>query len=316
MYRLVKTADVFLTNVKLSDIRKFGIEYETLSQLNPRLIYASMTGYGTKGPDKDSPGYDTAAYFARSGIYYMMQEPGSTPPGPCHALGDYPAAMGLACGIATALFVRERTGIGQEVETSLLSSGVFALSVEIMTAIAMGIERERNPRSDVINPLQNVYQTKDGRWLRLSISQPDFYWSDFCRAIGREDLAHNPSYETLQLRTKNNMAFIKILDEVFASKTLDEWKSRLGSVVPWSPLQSPPEVVEDPQARANDFFVSLNDPEHGPVEMLATPIKLSKTPATYRTLAPEFSQHTEEVLLELGYTFEDMAQLKEQGIIA
>jgi len=316
LYKMVEGADVFLNNMKLPDVRKFGIEYEILSRLNPRLIYAYMNGYGTKGPDKDLPGYDGASYFARSGIFHMLRSGDMPPPASRPALGDFPAALTLFCGIVVALFVRERTNIGQEVYTSLFNAGVFALSYDIQETLTTGHECEVTPRNETLGAVSNFYQTKDGRWLRLSIVQPDAYWSKFCKAIEREDLEHDPRFETMERQIQNHIALIEILDEVFVSKTLAEWKPRLDGVVPWSPCQNLSEVVNDPQARANDFFVTFDHPWHGPVELIACPIKLSKTPATIRTPAPEFSQHTEEVLLKLGYTWESIDQFKQESIIA
>ncbi len=318
LYKWMEGVDVFVTNMRLPDVRRFGLEYETLSRLNPRLIYACATGYGRKGPDRDSPGYDASSYFARSGTSHMLRslEPGIPPPSSRPALGDFPTGMTLAFGIAVALFTRERTGIGQEVEVSLFNTAVYALSYDIQETLTTGHECEIHRRNDVLNPLQNFYQTKDGRWIRLSVVQPDLYWSRFCKALERQDLEHDPRFELFEPRMQNHATLIKILDEVFASRTLDQWKPRLAKEVPWSPCQSLLEVVSDPQARANDFFVTFNHPELGPVELVACPIKLSKTPATIRSLGPEFSEHTEEVLLKLGYTWEDIKRFKEECVIA
>ena len=316
LYKLAETADVFVTNMKLPDVRKFGLEYEPLSQLNPRLIYGSLNGYGNNGPDKDYPGFDGSSYFARAGISHMLSQPQSYPPCARPTLGDFPAGLGLAYGIVVALFCRERTGIGQAVEASLYRAGVFALSHDLVEALTTGHEPERIPRNEVTNPLVNFYKTKDERYLRLSIVQPDLYWSKFCQALGREDLEHDPRFESFEPRTQNHAALIKILDEVFATRTLAEWKPHLDTAAPWSPVQNLLEVAADPQSRANDFFLTFNDPQHGPVEVIANPVKLSKTPETIRALGPEFSQHTEEVLLEIGYTWEDIDQFKQQGVIA
>jgi crotonobetainyl-CoA:carnitine CoA-transferase CaiB-like acyl-CoA transferase len=170
-------------------------------------------------------------------------------------------------------------------------------------------------RESVPNPLALPYETKDGKRLVFLALQPVRYWSRFCRAIEREDLEHDPRFESIERRAENSAALIAILDEVFLTKTLDEWKPRLGEV-PFAPAQDLLEVINDPQARANDFFVTFDHPTYGRIEVIANPVKLSKTPATVRMPAPEFGQHTEEVLLEHGYTWEDIAQLKEQGVIA
>ena len=317
IYKLLEKADVFISNFRPREIEKFKLEYATLSQLNPRLIYANVTGYGRKGPDRDLPGYEFTSYFPRSGMLHLLQLPGTHPIQSPLGLGDNVAALALVSGIMTALFVRERTGVGQEVDVSLFHTGVHALSVDIAGSLVTGQDRRQIDRKDTANALVNPYQTKDGRWLFLGVSQTDPYWSRFCLAVERKDLEHDPRFASFESRIENHAALFHILEEVFLSKTLAEWKVRLNEAgLPWSPVQNLPEVTADPQARANDFFVSYDHPTYGRIEGVANPIKLSKTPATIRMPAPELGQHTEEVLLEHGYTWEDIGRLKEQGIIA
>jgi len=325
VYKLVKGADVFLTNMRPYELEKFKMEYDTLNQLNPGLIYGSLTGYGKKGPEIDAPGQDTVAFWARSGFLYRLQQCGRPPASPGFrtlAAGDKLTAIALACGIILALLVRERTGIGQEVDISLFHTAVFAL-LPVALALSnevpdfgIGIGEELLEREDV-SPLHISFETKDERWLQLSLAPPDLYWSRFCQAIKREDLEHDPKFESFEARRENQTDLFHILEKVFRSKTLDEWKTPLDEArMLWDPIQSPQEVVNDPQARANDFFVPYDHPTFGQIDVVANPIKLTKTPATIRMPAPEFGQHTEEVLLELGYSWEDISQFKEQGLIA
>jgi crotonobetainyl-CoA:carnitine CoA-transferase CaiB-like acyl-CoA transferase len=216
-----------------------------------------------------------------------------------------------------ALFVREKTGVGQEVDVSLFQTGVHTLSLPVAGSLVTGQDLRQVDRKDIANALVNPYQTKDGRWLFLGISQQDLYWSKFCQAIEREDLEHDPKFVSFEPRIENHVTLFQILEETFLGKTLEEWKVRLNEAdLPWAPVQNFPEVTTDPQARANDFFVSYGHPIYGHIEGVANPIKLSKSPATVRMPAPEIGQHTEEVLLEHGYTWEDIERLKEQGIIA
>ncbi len=317
IYKLVEKADVLVMNFRPREIEKFKLEYETLSQLNPRLICVNLTGYGKKGPGRNVPSYEHTGYFARSGIHHVLQVPGAPPAQMPLQLGDSVAALCLAYGITAALFIRERTGVGQEVDTSLFHTGVFTLSCDIARALATGQDRQQVERRDMNNVLVNAYQTKDGRWLCLEVWQPDLYWSRVCQAIERGDLEHDPRFATFEPRIENHAVLFDILEEIFLSKTLDEWKVRLNEArIPWDPIQNLQEAVSDPQARANDFFVPYDHPTYGRMEVVANPIKLSKTPATIRMLAPEFGQHTEEILLENGYTREDIARFKEQGVIA
>lgn len=318
IYKLLDKADVFLTNLRLFEQQKFGLEYDTLSPLFPRLIYGALTGYGKKGSDSDIPAYDTTAYWARSGIPHRFGADGMPPAAYSPAFGDNVAALALAFGVMTALYVRGKTGVGQEVDLSLFHTGIYQLSFDIAGALVTGRDYEewRLPsREDAPNPLSGLYQTKDGRWLQFVILQPDRYWSRFCQAIEREDLEHDPRFESFGARTENHVVLYHIFEEIFLSKTLAEWKPRLRGL-PFSPIQNFLEVVNDPQARANDFFVPFDHPAYGRIEVIASPINLSETPATIRMPAPEFGQHTEEVLLECGYTWEDIAQFKEQRIIA
>ena len=315
--RVLEKADVFLSNFRPRELKKFNLEYETLARLNPRLICANVTGYGKKGPDRDLPGYEFTSYFPRSGMLHVLQVPGTHPLQPPLALGDNVAGLALALGIMTALFVRERTGVGQEVDVSLFQAGVFALSLDIAGALVTGQDRQQVEREDVANVLVNPYQTKDGRWLFLGVSQSDLYWSRFCRAIEREDLEHDPRFASFEPRIENHVTLFHILEEVFLSRTLDDWKVRLNEAgLPWAPVQNLPEVINDPQARANDFFVPIDHPTYGRIDVVANPINLSQTRARVGIPAPELGQHTEEVLLEYGYTWEDIARFKGQGLIA
>ena len=317
VHKLLGKTDVFMTNLRQFERQQFGLEYDTLRQLYPKLIYGSLTGYGKKGPEIDNPAYDTNAYWARSGIPHRLTTSGVRPTY-TPAFGDTVAALALAFGIMTALFVRDRTGTGQEVDTSLFHTGIYQNSFDIAGALVTGQdcdEWKRLHREDNPNPLSEAYLTKDGRAIMFTILQPDRWWSRVCRAIGREDLEHDSRFNSLQARKEHNAALIHILDEVLATRTLAEWKPILARI-PCAPVQNYTEVINDPQARANEFFIPFDHPTYGRIDIVANPVKLSQTPATMRMPAPEFSQHTEEILLEQGYTWEDIDRFKQQRIIA
>jgi len=337
IYRMLERADVFTSNLRPFELERYSLEYQTLSKLNPRLICGSITGYGKQGPDRDAPAYDATAHWTRSGIPYMLTIPGTSGPGFRPAFGDNVAALALAFGIMTALFVREKTGVGQDVDVALFHTGLYQLSFDIHGALVTGLDyadwREQPPpelvdraraallpiaqfyRHRTRNPLAATYLTRDMRSLVIVALQPDRYWARLCRAIEREDLIDDPRFNSYDARAENRIALYEILGAAFASRTLEEWKPRLEGI-PYAPLQNLKEAVNDPQARANDFFVGYDHPTHGCIEGVANPVKLSATPASVRTAAPEFAQHTEEVLLEMGYNWEDIARFKEQGIIA
>jgi len=321
---LVKEADVFLTNMRPFELKRYRMEYSTLSKLNSKLIYGALTGYGTKGPDKDRPAYDHTAYWARSGIPHRLTSltlpvaSGTPPPAFMPSFGDHMAGMNLACGVITALFMRERTGIGQEINVSLFHSGVYQLSMDLAGTLTTRQDcQHMTSRENVRSPLVTLYLTKDDRWILLSGLRRDRYWSKFCHAIGRPDLEDDPRFATVDLITENSVTLLHILEEVFRSKTLREWAPLLNEAnFPWAPIQTLTEVIDDQQARANDFFISYDHPAYGCIEGVANPVKLSKSPEIVRIPGPEFGQHTEEVLLEYGYTWEDISRFKQDGVIA
>jgi crotonobetainyl-CoA:carnitine CoA-transferase CaiB-like acyl-CoA transferase len=316
--KLLEKADILLSNFRPYELEKFKLDFNTLSKLNPRLICANINGYGTKGPDKNSPAYGPIAGDSRAGMLYSLMFPGGSPPQMSGQMADYITALTLACGMTTALFTRERTGLGQTVDASLFQSMVFALSGDIANALVSGQERGTVDRKDIARPLSSPYKTKDGRWLHILLGMgEEIIWPRFCRAIAREDLIQDERFSSSAQIIQNYSELYDILDEVFASKTLEEWKPRLDEAAfPWSPIQSFLEVTKDPQARANDFFIPLKDSEGKSMEVIANPIKFNRIQEIIRRPAPDFGQHTDEILREHGYTAEDIAIFKEQGIVA
>ncbi|MFC1940638.1 CaiB/BaiF CoA transferase family protein [Chloroflexota bacterium] len=315
IYKLLEKADVYLSNFRPREFKKFKLDYETLRQLNPKLICANLYGYGKNGPDKDLPITEFTGYFARTGILHVLQMPGSQPIHNPVGMGDHIAGLALAYGIMAALFMRERTGRGQEVDVSLLSAGLFTLSFDIAGALVTGQDRKPVKRKNITNPLHNSYQTKDGRWLCLSLAAPDAQWPRLCKAIQREDLEHDPRFASAKLKLENHSALFSILDEVFRSKTLDEWRTRLNKAdIGWAPVMNLPEVLADPQVRENDMFISYDHPDYGRIEVVSNPVKFGEYQESIRP-APKLGQHTEEVLLEHGYARENIAEFRRLGVI-
>jgi crotonobetainyl-CoA:carnitine CoA-transferase CaiB-like acyl-CoA transferase len=314
-YKLIKKSDVFMYNYEFSSLKKLKLDYDTLSQINPRLIHAVINGYGSEGPDKDERGYDFAAGWARSGMMYIIGEPG-TPPAPQRpGMMDSVAGAHISGAICAALLQREKTGKGQRLELSLYHAAVWTLSMDIQTALS-GREPVKHDRTKAQNPIWNSYHTKDDRWFWLAMLQPDPSWPDFCRAIEKPELENDPRFNNLEARRENCEELIRIIDEILATKTMKEWEKhfRANNVI-YGRVQTPVEVAADPQALANDFFVETEHPGAGKIKLVASPVKFYQNPASIRTPAPEIGQHNEEILLELGYSWDDIAQLKEQGVI-
>lgn len=315
LYKLVHDCDVFMTNYEFNTIQKLKLDYATLCQHNEGLIYALLTGYGTTGPDKDERGFDFAAAWARSGMQHLMSEPGGPPPQQRGGMMDRTAGAHMVAGILAALLHREKTGEGQALEFSLYHTAVWTLAADLQVALG-GQPLFQNDRAKVINPLWNSYRTQDGRWLQLAMLQSDLSWPDFCRAIERPELEHDPRFENIERRADHCEELIQMLNDIFASQNRDEWERRLRDTdCIYGRVQTPEEVIEDPQAIANGFFVEMDHPEAGQTRYVTTPVTFGQNPASLRTASPETGQHTEEILLELGYDWDDITRLKEQEII-
>ena len=317
LHQLIKVSDVFMSNHQLDALKGLKMDYDTLSRINPRLVYAVLTGYGSKGPDKYEAALDAVVNWARSGMQYMVTEPGFPPPVGPTSMGDRNASAHIVAGILGALLHREKTGQGQEIEVPLFHCAYWSMSGTIMYA-GLLTGKPTPPRIDRTksdNPLHITYRTKDNRWLGFAMTQSDRYWPDFCQTIGKPELENDPRFNSLAKRRANSAELVPLLDEVFATKTVDEWdKLCRQHHLLYSPVKTPDEAVVDPQALANDFFVDVPHPA-GKVRIIASPIQFRQNPASVRAPAPELGQHTEEILLDLGYSWEDITRLKDQAVI-
>ncbi len=316
IHKLVKESDVFLNNLRPYEMEKFNLEYKTLAQHNPKIIYANLTGYGQKGPERNTGGYDSVAFWARSGVMDLMHEPGNPPNISRPAYGDSITSQSLLAGVMAALFVRERSGVGQEVEVSLFNTAAFALGTDITGCLISGEDSVRPSQKTMGNPIRNIYPTSDNRWIMLGMTTSQPYWPSFCQALGLQKLENDPLYATPDARAENAAELIKIIQNEFVSRSYDYWVDVLSkNKLIWAPVKTPLEVTQDEQAVANDFFGDWDHPTYGKVRMLNNPIKLSKTEARNRSKAPDLGEHTLEILKELGYSQEMIDKMKSDGDI-
>jgi len=317
LHRLVKDADVFLTNFLPAARKKLHIDVEDIRKVNPKIIYARGSGHGVRGPDIEKGGYDAASFWSRGGIAHALTPPGAPRPIMQRAaFGDSAGGMTTAGGIAAALFHRQRTGEPSVVDVSLLGTAMWILAPDIVLARFTDQEMPAFERTQAPNPIVNSYLTKDKRWLFLNMLQPDRFWADLCRHLERPDMVTDPRFESGMARFQNREACVAELDAVFGSRTLDEWRTKLADVEGvWAPMQTAKEVGRDPQVLANGYLSEVDRGDGTSFTLVASPVQFDETTPTLRP-GPDMGQHTEEVLLATGYSWEDLAALKEAGAIS
>lgn len=319
LYKLAATSDVFLTNKLPSVRKKLRIEPEDLRPHNPSIIYVSGTGQGARGPDADKGSYDSLAFWCRSGtaVGVMREEYGHVPVPPGPGFGDSIGAMTIAGGIMGALFHRERTGEATTVDVSLLASGMWAQGQAI--ALSLLLKRPWTPPpADAIrlNPLTNNYQTKDGRWISLTCLQAGKYWPYLCQAIDRPELAADPRFADHASLLSNSADAAQLLTEAFAGHTLAEWRDKLADFIgQWAVVQDTLEAAADPQSVANGYIQECETADGVPFHLVAPPVQFGGQPATTRR-APQFNEHGDEILSEMGLDWDKIVDLKVRGVVA
>ncbi len=320
--QLIDRADVFVSNMRPRVLDDFGLDYETLAKANPRLVYAQITGYGPDGPNRDRAAYDIGAFWSRAGVAASLTPEGAPLPQQRGGMGDHMTGMGAAGAVCAALLARERTGKGQRVAVSLMRIGVYMMGWDASLALRLKVPIQAYDREHALNPIINCFRSgpsadsgQAGRWFWLLLLQADRHWPDLCRAIGREELLTDERFADINIRREHTPELVEELDQVFATKTLEAWGEIFDREnVWWAPVNTLNDMVADPVAQEAGVFREVEGPD-GPVPFVATPADFDATPAGPQGLSPELGQHTEEVLLELGYDWEQIIPLKEKGAI-
>ncbi|HWA64925.1 MAG TPA: CoA transferase [Mycobacteriales bacterium] len=316
LYRLVETADVFLTSYLPKLRERLQIDVDDLRAVNPRLVYVRGSGWGSTGPKVDVGGYDAAAAWAGGGAMYKLTEANAESPAmqPA-AFYDLQGSSYIAGAVAMALFKRERTGGGAVVDVSLLNTGMWSMSPDIVAAPYTG-ELFRADRKNAANPIASFYRTSDDRWISLVCLQADRFWAELCGLMGRSDLADDPRYVDMAARYRNRRECVAELDAIFAGKTVEEWREALANFSGvWSAAQTFEELHADEQVAANQYLSELTASDGRTFRVVAPPYQFDGQPSSSGRAAPELGQHTEEVLLDAGLDWDQITTYRDSGAL-
>jgi crotonobetainyl-CoA:carnitine CoA-transferase CaiB-like acyl-CoA transferase len=316
---LVRDADVFLTNFLPDARRRLHLEVADVRRVNPDVIYVRGSGHGVRGPDAGKPGYDGSTFWSRMGSAW-----GTTPPDspraiqqPGGAYGDSMSGAIMAGGIAAALFARDRTGEPSVIDVSLMSVGAWAIALSLTTAMltdqAAPPPMLTAPPYLPVNPTIGSFRTSDGRYITMTMLQPGRYFADVCRHLELDELLDDERFQTGEGLIANAAEVGEHVAAAIAKKPFAHWVEHLQTMEgPWAPMQNPLEIASDPQMAANGYLVPVVDAEGNARRLVANPVQFDETPPTL-TRAPQFAEHTDELLRELGKTDDEIIQLKIEG---
>ncbi len=324
LYKLVADADVFLTNVRPGGLERSQLDWPSLKKINPRLIYASVSGYGLEGEERDRAGFDIAAFWSRSGVGRLTTPKGQTPMPIRTASGDHTTSLATVSGILAALHERQKTNKGRLVETSLLRTGIYSISSDMAIQLRFGRVASTRPREAAVNPIGNYFQTQDGTWICIVPRQGNVDWPKLANAIGRPELADDERFANSKARRANAVELIGLIDEAFAKHDLDTMGSKLDAEdLVWAPVQNAAQVAADPQAHAAGAFVDVPKEDGsgtfkspaGPVRFRNEPEEGGGTADGPKGPAPSLGQHTDDVLREAGIDDAQIDTLRASKII-
>ena len=314
--RLADGADIFLNNLLLRRQMTFGLDADTLLARNPRLVHATLTGYGLDGPDAARPGFDITAFFGRGGITHAITEPGGQAPRARPAQGDHAAALAMLSAVLVALRLVERTGEGQVVDVNLLATAAWTMATDLSSTLVDGQDPPMLGRRRRRHALQESFRTADDRWVLLFMPEPH-WWERFCTAVDRPQWVDDPRLATVATRFEHMPEVTDLMDALFAERALAEWGALLDAAgLTWAPAATVTEVAADPHAAAVGTFPTLEHPVAGSFRTVAAPMRLRGQDLAPRTPAPELGQHTGQVLTELGLTSAECEALVADGTVA
>ncbi len=312
---LAAKADVVITNLLPGRLAKFGLGASQLRALNPGLIYALVTGYGSTGDDADRIAFDLTAFFGRGAIMSLIGEPGEPPPAFRPGQGDHPTGLALLAAILAALRVRDRTGEGQVVETALIRTAAWTIGCDVSVALVDKVQPNKRSREEAISPMNTRYRCADDVWVNLSTLDQGA-WGRFCTSLGVPELIDDERFATPVDRFRNNRAVVGLFDALFASQPYAHWAPLLDATgIIWGKVAELPDLIADPAAREMGMFTPIEHPVTGPFETLAAPFTMSASDVAVRGPAPEIGEHSAEVLASLGIDADRIDALTAAGIV-
>jgi len=317
LLKLIDGADVFLTNLRPSSLKRAGLDYETLAKRRPSLVYASVTGYGLQGPEADRAGFDIAAFWARSGVQALFTPKGAEPFPLRTGFGDHTTSLATAAGILAALYDRAQTGKGRLVESSLVRTANYVLGSDIGIQHVFGKVASTRARVAQVSPLTNYFKTKDERWVCLVSRQGGSDWKQIARAVRRPDLYEDQRFKSARGRRDNAAELVGLLDEAFGALTLAEAGAGLDEAdIVWSPVQTAAEAVYDEQLIASGAVVDVPLARGGSFKSAASPVRFPGADDGPKGPTPRQGEHTRSVLASLGYSSDQIDAMIAAGAAA
>ncbi len=314
---LIGDADVFVTNLRPAALEGLGLAYDQIADDMPNLVYGHITGFGTDGPDANRAAYDIAAFWARSGIANLLTPPDGLPPFQRGGMGDHSTGLAGAAGIAAALFHRERSGVAQLVSTSLLRQGVYTIGFDLNIKLLWGLTLAAGHRDAIGNPSTNNYLAADGKRFWIVGLEGARHWPPIARVVGHPEWLEDPRFDTPRARAENARELIALLDEEFAKLPLDSWAEKFEEEPDffWAPVNSPDDLLEDPQFAASGALVEVPDAD-SVATMIATPVDFAETPWAPVTTAPGLGEHGRSILRERGMSDDQIDALVDGEILS
>ncbi len=316
--KLVEKADVFITNLPNTSRKKLKVTDNIIRNINPRIIYASLSGYGESGPDAGRTALDAAAFWARSGMMEWTKSGSleNLPAFPIPGVGDHPTGIALLSSILLALINRGKTGLGTTVSTSLFANGIWANAVLIQSMLA-GNQPIETFWWEELSALRNLYKTKDGSLLFLMITDEKKHWPVFLKALKIEFLAEDKRFNTDKNRNENKTILKSTLQEAFRKLTFREIRDKLiPTGIVFSQVATAKEILDDPQLNANDMLIGIDNDNNEKVRVVAPPLNIENAPRRNTKIAPKLGQHNIEILSQLGYSKREIKLFKTKNIIS